>query len=203
MTIEDNPAGTAAAQSEAQNTATPQGASKPAAESLDKVRDILFGSQAREYEKRFARLEERLVKEASELREDLKNRFDVLEVYVKKEVQSLIDKLKAEHDERTESDKDISNDLKDTSRAFEKKTTQLDEQLNANVRGLREQILDQSKTISDEMRKKNEAMASGLERATAELRDEKTDRATLAALFMEVAMRLNNEFKLPRPEDLE
>lgn len=203
MTIEDNPAGTAAAQSEAQNTATPQVGGKPAAESLDKVRDILFGSQAREYEKRFARLEERLVKEASELREDLKNRFDVLEVYVKKEVQSLIDKLKAEHDERTESDKDISNDLKDTSRAFEKKTTQLDEQLNANVRGLREQILDQSKTISDEMRKKNEAMASGLERATAELRDEKTDRATLAALFMEVAMRLNNEFKLPRPEDLE
>ena len=203
MTIEDNPAGTAAAQSEAQNTATPQGGSKPAGESLDKVRDILFGSQAREYEKRFARLEERLVKEASELREDLKNRFDVLEVYVKKEVQSLIDKLKAEHDERSESDKDISNELKDTSRAFDKKTTQLDEQLNANVRGLREQILDQSKTMLDEMRKKNEAMAAGLERATAELRDEKTDRATLAALFMEVAMRLNNEFKLPRSEDLE
>ena len=38
---------------------------------------------------------------------------------------------------------------------------------------------------------------------TAELRDEKTDRAALAALFMEMAMRLNNEFNIPGPEDLD
>jgi len=203
MANEENRGATAVAQSDATDGVKPQGGGKTASESLDKVRDILFGSQAREYEKRFARLEERLIKEAADLREDLKNRFDGLELYVKKEVEALIAKLKAEHDERTESHEGISNELKDTSRAFERKTTQLDEQLSDNARGLREQILDQSKTISDEIRKKHEAMSAGVERATAELRDEKTDRAALAALFMEMAMRLNNEFTIPGPEDLD
>ncbi|MFI5095659.1 MAG: hypothetical protein ACHQIK_19695, partial [Candidatus Acidiferrales bacterium] len=39
---------------------------------VDKIRDILFGSNMREYEKRFARLEERLTKSSDALREDLK-----------------------------------------------------------------------------------------------------------------------------------
>ena len=42
---------------------------------VDKIRDILFGSQMRDYETRFARLEETLSKEASELRESTRRRF--------------------------------------------------------------------------------------------------------------------------------
>lgn len=179
------------------------GAKAQGGESLDKVRDILFGSQSREYEKRFARLEERLLKEAADLRDELRKRFDSLEVYTKKEVDSLAARLKTEQEQRTEATKELSRDLKETSRAFEKKTGQLDEQLTASQRELRQQILDQSKSISDEIRKKYEAMTASLEHATGELRDEKTDRAALASLFMEVAMRLNNEFKIPDGEDLE
>ncbi len=50
---------------------------------LDKVRDILFGGQMRDYEKRFNRLEDRLVKECSSIRDDIKKRLDSLEMYVK------------------------------------------------------------------------------------------------------------------------
>lgn len=203
MANENNPAGASPAQSEPPDEAKSQSASKSGGESLDKVRDILFGSQAREYEKRFARLEDRLLKEASDLREDLKRRFDTLEGYIKKEIEALGARLKAEHDERTESAKELSVELKDTARTFEKKTGQLDEHLTNSERQLREQILDQSKNIADEIRQKHESITASLERATSELRDEKTDRAALAALFMEVAMRLNNEFKIPGAEDLE
>jgi hypothetical protein len=49
---------------------------------VDKIRDILFGSQMRDYDKRFGRLEERLAKAADALREDLKKRFDSLESFV-------------------------------------------------------------------------------------------------------------------------
>ena len=40
--------------------------------SLDKVRDILFGVQMRDYDRRFARLEERLVKETADLKDEVK-----------------------------------------------------------------------------------------------------------------------------------
>ena len=45
---------------------------------LDKVRNILFGAQSRDYERRFARLEERLAKETADLRDDMRRRFDSL-----------------------------------------------------------------------------------------------------------------------------
>ena len=199
MSNENNPTGASAVQSEAPEKSS----AKSGGESLDKVRDILFGSQAREYEKRFARLEERLIKEASDLREDLRKRFDTLEGYIKREIESLTDRLRAEHDQRAESAKELSSAIRDTSQSFDKKTSQIDQLLTTAQRELRDQLLDQSKSLSDEIRQKHEQMSSHLERATAELRDEKTDRAALASLFMEVAMRLNNEFKIPEAGDLD
>ena len=38
---------------------------------IDQLRDIIFGGQMREYEKRFVRMEERLAKEISEMREEV------------------------------------------------------------------------------------------------------------------------------------
>ena len=51
----------------------PQGAATHAEEpregqNVDKIRDILFGAQMRDYDKRFARLEDRLMKDAEALR---------------------------------------------------------------------------------------------------------------------------------------
>lgn len=53
--------------------------------SLDKVRDILFGNQMRDVERRFARLEERLVKDTADLKDDVKKRLDTLEAYMRRE----------------------------------------------------------------------------------------------------------------------
>ena len=60
---------------------------------VDKIRDILFGSQMRDYDKRFVRLEERLAKASDALRDDLKKRFDSLESFVQQEVESLHQRL--------------------------------------------------------------------------------------------------------------
>jgi hypothetical protein len=40
-----------------------------------------------------------------------------------------------------------------------------------------------------------------LDRRVHELRDGKTDRATLASLFTEVALRLNDQFQIPGSEE--
>src|SRR5437868_2675049 len=72
--------------------------------SLDKVRDILFGSQARDYEKRFARLEERLTKESTDLKNEVKRRFDMLENYIKKEIKTLGERIRREKKKRKDAD---------------------------------------------------------------------------------------------------
>ena len=168
--------------------------------SVDKIREILFGIQMRDYEKRFVRLEERLLKEAGDLRDETKQRFDSLELYIKHELEALGERLVAEQSTRADSLEQLSLGVKDTFRAVDKRTAQIDEQAAKSQSELRQQMLDQSKTLSDDIRQKYSELLAALEREATELRTDKTDRSALAALFTEVAMRLNNDFKIPGAE---
>ncbi|MDB6154653.1 MAG: hypothetical protein JWL90_3106, partial [Chthoniobacteraceae bacterium] len=60
---------------------------------VDRIRNILFGSQMRDYDGRFQRLEEKLVRDAAELRVDLQKRIEGLEEFIKSEVESLATRL--------------------------------------------------------------------------------------------------------------
>lgn len=164
---------------------------------IDKIRDILFGVQMRDYEKRFSRLEERLLKESHDLRDETRKRFDSLETFVKSEFEAMTERLGAEQRTRDESVQAVSRELQDTGKALERKLAHFDEQTTRNQRDLRQQILDQSKNLNDEIRQKYEELSALVDREVADLGNAKTDRASLASLFTEVALRLNNEFKIP------
>lgn len=164
---------------------------------LDKVRDILFGNQVREQEKRFTRLEERLVKECTNLRDETRERLESLEMYIQREVESLTARLKTEQAERDTAVQELAQEIKDITKSLEKKIAQLEEQSTQSQRDLRQQILDQSKSLSDVIRQKYEEASAALEREAQELRIDKTDRSTLASLFTEMAMRLNHDFHIP------
>ena len=164
---------------------------------LEKIRDILFGAQVDDFEKRFARLEERLLKETADSRAETKKRFDALEGFIRKEVDSLADRIRGEHEERLEAGKDLSRELRETGKALEKKLGTLDEQTTRSQRELRQQVLDQSKALTEEIRTRVRESATALSKELKELRAEKTDRTALAGLFTEAAMRLSNESKSP------
>ena len=168
--------------------------------SLDKVREILFGVQMREYDKRFARLEDRLVKETADLKEDVRRRLAALEQYVKHEVEALGERLSAEHGERVEDARGLGEQLREAARSFEKKTAAMDDQSARAQRELRQQILEQQQRLTEEMQQRHHELLQALSRDAAELRDEKADRAALASLFTEMAMRLGNQFRLPTTE---
>jgi hypothetical protein len=164
---------------------------------LEKIRDILFGEQVHDFEKRFARLEERLMKETTDARAETKKRFDTLESFIRKEIESLGDRLKAEHEERSEAGKEFSRELRDTGRNLEKRLGVLDEQGAKSQRELRQQILDQSKSLTEEIRVRNRETTTALTKEITELRTAKTDRAALAGLLTDLAVRLTNDLKNP------
>ena len=151
---------------------------------LEKIRDILVGSQMREVEKRFARLEERLTKLSSDLRDDLNKSLASLETFVKKEIESLNNRFLTESNERRGAMNTLSLELKALSDFSWQKLNQLDEH---------RQLLDQSKAFSEEIRQKHHELTEVVERAVQDLHANKTDRSSLAALFNEFANRLNTE----------
>ncbi|MGA7917151.1 MAG: hypothetical protein WCA00_18090 [Candidatus Acidiferrales bacterium] len=177
----------------------PNSSGKESAEgaNVDKIRDILFGSQMRDYEKRFARLEDTVTKAVETLREDMTKRLDTLSNFMKEEVDSLSQRLKAEKSERAEGIKDISREIKDGAKVIEKKLSQLEEQMADGQSELRSKLLEHSKSVSAEIDKLRRDTAAALNREVEVLRDEKTDRAGLADLFNEFSLRLKNKFELP------
>lgn len=160
--------------------------------SLDKVREILFGGQMRELEKKITRLEERLLKECNSLRNETKKRLDYLENYIKNEIEAVNDQVKSEQSKREEAITTLSEEQKNINNSLERKLSQFDEQTATKTRELREQILNQSQSLQDDIRQKYEEILALLQRESQEIRSEKTDRSTLAAMFTELAIRLNS-----------
>jgi hypothetical protein len=172
------------------------------AASLDKVRDILFGGQMRDVDRRFARLEERLITETNDLKEDVKKRLDALERYARQESESLAGQIKAEHDDRVGSGNRLDRDLKEAAQALERRISALDDLLGKSQREVRQLMLEQHQFLSGDIRQKVDEVLAALAREAHELRNDKTDRRALAAMLTEMAMRLNNEFRIPGAEDL-
>ncbi len=164
---------------------------------VDRIRNILFGSQMRDYDGRFQRLEERLVREAGEMRADLQKRLEALEGFMKGEVESMTQRVKAEHDERCHGIEKLARDLAETARGIEMRVGNLDERAAKDVRDLRQQLLEQSKNLSGEIKDRYEQMRVGLDREAEQIRGAMTGRESLADMLNEVALRLKNEFRVP------
>jgi DNA repair exonuclease SbcCD ATPase subunit len=164
---------------------------------VDKIRDILFGTQMRDYEKRFVRLEETVMKQMETLREDMTKRLDTLSSFVQQEVDSLSQRIKTEKSERVENSKEFAREVKDAHKAFEKKLSQLEECMSDGQSEIRAKFLEHSKAVSAEIDKLRRDSTAALSREVEQLRDEKTDRAGLADLFAEFSLRLKNKFELP------
>jgi hypothetical protein len=179
----------------------PESHAEPAAHdtgpgSIDKIRDIIFGTHMRDYEQRFARLEETLRKESSDIRDATRRHLEALEAFVHKELNALEGRLNIERDERAESNARLSADLAMHSSSLFKKIGEVENQEAQAKREIRNDLLQQSKELTDAIRNKGEELVALLERRSQELQHAKTDRAALASLFSEVSLRLTDQFKV-------
>jgi hypothetical protein len=163
------------------------------ANSMEKIRDILFGNQLKEYEKRLTHLEDRVGREAEDIRSDFKKRLDTLETYIRQEIESLLAHLKKEQESRNTADEALGEEFKVKLTTVDSRMTTFDAQLADTSRELRQQLLEQSKTLSEEIQAKVDQAALNLEQATNTLQGEKVDRATLSSFLVELAVRLSDE----------
>jgi exonuclease VII large subunit len=143
------------------------GEPQPAAEagSVEKIRDILFGVQMRDYDQRFAGLEERLSRDVNALREETNRRFDALQAFMRQELDALNHRLSDEHNGRQES-------------------------VNTLGANLGNQLSQQGQHLTEEIVRRFEELSASLERQAKSLRHDKADRSTVASLLNEMAQRL-------------
>jgi hypothetical protein len=165
-------------------------ASAETPESLDKVRDILFGGQMRAVETRIQGLEERLLRDQQALRADFVRQLGELETFARKEIQELVERVGAERQKRVEELKGLAAELRDAIHAIEKRHVKLEEATNLADAGLRDQLLLQAKATSADLNKLSDRLTAELNRSYQELKSAKTDSTALAGLFTDLATRL-------------
>jgi len=150
----------------------------------------------RDYEKRFLRLEERVLSESDSLRSETGTRLDALESYIKQEISSLVDMISVERGEREDDTRHLTNEIGKTATDADKKSTQMQNKMAQNQSETRDALLEQSKSLLAEIQNVRNTLTESIDKSTQELREDKTDRKGLADMFSEVAMRLNGEFNI-------
>lgn len=161
--------------------------------SVDKIRDIIFGNQMREYETRFLRLEQRILKEISVLQDEMGKRCDALEQYLNKEVESMDARLKSEQRLRAESDEQLSVEIKEAARSISTGIDRMEQSQIKDSRELRQQLLELNKELSAEIRQKDKNASLALDQAADQLRSDKVDRSALAEILLEIALRMSDD----------
>jgi DNA anti-recombination protein RmuC len=161
-------------------------------ESLDKVRDILFGGQMRAVEGRLQALEERLLQEQAQLRADLGKQLAGVEAEARRELQSLAEQLAADRVKRGEELKVLGAELRDALRNLEKRHVKLEEMGGAADAELRDSILEQSRAVSAQIERLSQRVAADLSREVAGLRHDKADVSALVGIFSDMAGRLGS-----------
>jgi hypothetical protein len=156
--------------------------------SLDKVREILFGAQSREFEKRVALLENRLLQESGELRQELIKSLDDLKAHIKQEVQGLVGKL--EEGQRVTTMQEIGQNVKTIESQLSQQISELTQQSSNQFRTMGLEMQRQKEGLIEQHQQALNQMETQLQQAVKELKMGKTDRAALAEMLMDVALRL-------------
>jgi hypothetical protein len=79
--------------------------------SIDQIRDIIFGSQMREYERRFQQLEERTRQRIEELHAEVGKRLEAIEAFARREIDAQDERLKGEQSARSDAVQALSNEI--------------------------------------------------------------------------------------------
>ena len=164
---------------------------------VDKIRDILFGGQMRDYERRFADLEARLTNNVEQLSSNFEKRVERLDAFAKREIEKLGEQLKDESKARKEDGKQGSKEFKALAQQFESWCTELEGQIGSETHDLRRLLKEKGDELSGMIHDTDEQLRENLAIETRNLADGKLAREDLATLLSEVAQRLKKNTRPP------
>lgn len=163
------------------------------ASGVDKMRELLFGNQMQDYDKRFSVLEDRFAQRMRDMESESSRSLTNLEATIKKQLESVAGQFREEKDLRADADKDMERSLREQTQALEKRLAQLSDQLARQGRDFTDSLGHEVQGLRDEMRRRQDDTRATIERMFAELSNVKTDRNLLAGLFVEIAKCLNQD----------
>ncbi len=163
---------------------------------VDQIRDILFGGQMRDYERRFQELNQRLEAELVRMRDAQEKRLAQIDKRIDDQLDKLARALRQEVQDRNSAVDDLESRLQQAARTtrseINKSLEAIGQEMTAGEERHRDALVD-AQAAANARADETEA---ALSRTNAALHADKVGRDDLAALLTEFALRLKGDFDL-------
>jgi uncharacterized phage infection (PIP) family protein YhgE len=161
-------------------------------ESLDQVRDILFGGQMRMVDARLQGLEARMQQEQASMRAEFTREIADVDETTKKGIAQLGEQLATERTRRAEDLKALSADMKDLVKSLERRHQALEEAASQADAELRDHLVRQSAAQAADLARTAERLSNQLEQVSTKLQNEKLDTSALSSGLTDFVSRLTS-----------
>lgn len=162
-------------------------------DNVDKIRDILFGNQMREFDRKFSQLEDRIASDLASMRQENAHQIESLQSFVESEVDILSNKISSEEKTRIEQLDELDDSLKKNVKQIDQKLAELGKSLEKLSRDINQKILKQSQDHSAELGKQIKLSRERMDGYREELSIGKVDKTALAEILNGLAMQLNQD----------
>ena len=153
-------------------------------DNLETIREILFGEQTREAEKRRHDTHRTLQSNIADLQKESKQQFE----FLSKEINKLYNLVNNESEARVNQSNELINSLQQS-------VLKVSENSEIENSKLHKKLLDESNRLETESTKKYEEISEKLEQVSLELKSDKTDKGDLAQLLQGMANQLLDKNK--------
>jgi ABC-type transporter Mla subunit MlaD len=164
---------------------------------VDKIREILFGGQMKDYESRFKRLEEKLIQETNRLAQDMEDRINSAEKFMRKEIELKAEQLQQERKERLDGLKSLDQALQALNANLSERLEDMEAGNRKSLGDTRQEFHDEIAILQTRLREQQDSLTQSLEQEANQLRTDKVSLSALSGMFSELSMRLNGDFSIP------
>ena len=158
---------------------------------VDKIRDILFGNQMRDYDRKFNQLEERIANDLANLRKENALQIESLQTFLESEVEILGGKLAAEEKNRIHEMDNMDGLIIKNVKQIEQKISDLGTSLETQSRDINQKMLKQSQDFNSELASQIEQTRKRLDDYRQDLSKGKVDKSALAEMLNSMALQIN------------
>lgn len=174
----------------------PEGSGMVGDGNVDQIREILFGGQMREFDRRFNRLEEKLQRERDQLHEELVTRFEQMQQQLHDAAEDADAALRKEREERVSGYDDLVSQLDVLEKDLSNRLGKLGEQSEAEAKAIRLRLQEQVQSLNDTLRQQRDELTSSMDKENQLLHADKVSRESLSDMLQEVSLRLKAGFNL-------
>ncbi len=169
---------------------------------IDQIRDIIFGSQLRDFETRFDKLESDLSMLQQEIEDRTEQVKTVLSTEMRAAVEALEKKFKTLNLNTQEESADLKQQIDRVNRKFSTSLEALDEAIDKQSNSIRDELSQTRDRLQEDVRSLKNQVFEELTRRFSVLRDEKVARDDMAEILFELGMRLKGTEFVPELKEV-